>query len=294
MSFRLIDELQTKAIPVAQSCRVLGVSRSGFYEAKRRATAPVVCKASVHIRAAFVASHQSYGSRRMVTELSNRGITAGRFKVRRLMRQAGLKPVWKRKFIHTTDSKHDLPIAANVLGRQFNPVAPNKAYVSDITYVRTGAGWLYLAVVIDLFSRKVVGWAMAPSMPAKLVCDALHMALQQRRPDKGLVVHSDRGSQYASAQYQAMLASHGFTCSMSRKGNCWDNAVAERFFLNLKMERVWQRQYANHAEAKIDIAAYIVGFYNNERLHSVLGNLPPSVYERNMAAKKPIVVSEFT
>jgi putative transposase len=138
------------------------------------------------------------------------------------------------------------------------------AYVSDITYVRTGAGWLYLAVVIDLFSRKVVGWAMAPSMPAKLVCDALHMAVQQRRPSAGLIVHSDRGSQYASAQYQAQLVGHGFICSVSRKGNCWDNAVAERFFLNLKMERVWQCEYANHAEARIDIANYFVGFYNSE------------------------------
>jgi putative transposase len=222
MSFRLIDALQTKAIPVTQSCRVLDVSRSGFYEAKRRAGAAVVCQESVHVRAAFSASHQSYGSRRMVTELENRGLMMGRFKIRRLMRQAGLKPVWKRKFIHTTDSKHDLPIAPNVLARQFNPAAPNMAYVCDITYVRTGSGWLYLAVVIDLFSRKVVGWAMAPSMPATLVCDALHMAVQQRRPGTGLIVHSDRGSQYASAQYQALLASHGFICSISRKGNCWD------------------------------------------------------------------------
>ena len=283
-----------KAIPVAQSCRVLGVSRSGFYEARRRASAPAMCKATVHVRAAFAASHQSYGSRRLVTALSNRGVSVGRFKVRRLMRQAGLRPVWKRKFVHTTDSKHDLPIAPNILARQFNPAAVNIAYVSDITYIRTGAGWLYLAVVIDLFSRKVVGWAMAPSMPAKLVCDALHMALQQRRPAVGLVVHSDRGSQYASAQYQALLARKGFICSMSRKGNCWDNAVAERFFLNLKMERVWQRDYANHAEAEIDIANYIVAFYNSERLHSVLGNLPPSVYERKMAETKPIDVSEIT
>jgi transposase InsO family protein len=293
MSFRLIDELQMKAIPVAQSCRVLDVSRSGFYEARRRASTQDVCRISVHVRAAFAASQQSYGSRRVVAELANRGVSVGRFKVRRVMRQAGLKPVWKRKFTHTTDSKHDLPTAANVLARQFNPAAPNKAYVSDITYIRTGAGWLYLAVVIDLFSRKVIGWAMAPSMPAKLVCDALHMAIQQRRPGVGLLVHSDRGSQYASAQYQALLASQGFICSMSRKGNCWDNAVAERFFLNLKMERVWQREYTNHAEARIDIANYIVGFYNSERLHSVLGNLPPSVYERNMAAKKPIAVSEI-
>jgi transposase InsO family protein len=294
MSYRLIDDLQKKAIPVSQSCRVLGVSRSGFYEARRRAAEPVFCKTSVHLRAAFMASHQSYGSRRLVTALTNQGIQIGRYKVRSLMQQASLTPVWKRKFVHTTDSNHDLPIAANVLARQFNPVAPNVAYASDITYIRTGAGWLYLAIVLDLFSRKVVGWAMAPSMPATLVCDALRMAIQQRQPAAGLIVHSDRGSQYASAQYQALLAKHGFVCSMSRKGNCWDNAVAERFFLNLKMERVWQREYANHAEAKIDVAAYIVGFYNCERLHSVLGNLPPTVYERNMAAKKPIEVSEIT
>jgi hypothetical protein len=138
------------------------------------------------------------------------------------MRKAALKPVRKRKFVHTTDSKHDLPVAANVLNRQFNPSAPNLAYVSDITYIRTGAGWLYLATVLDLYARKVVGWAMAPSMPAKLVCDALNMAIQQRRPGPGLIVHSDRGSQYASELYQDLLTRHGFVCSMSRKGNCWD------------------------------------------------------------------------
>lgn len=228
------------------------------------------------------APDQSYGSRRVVAALASQGLQVGRYKVRRLMRQERLKPVWKRKFVPTTDSRHGLS------------VAPNVAYASDITYIRTGAGWLYLAVVLDLFSRKVVGWAMAPSMPASLVCDALRIAIQQRRPPPGLIVHSDRGSQYASDQYQALLAEHGFVCSMSRKGNCWDNAVTERFFLNLKMERVWQRNYANHAEAKCDIAAYIVEFYNTQRLHSVLGNLPPSVYERNMAAKEPIVVSEIT
>jgi len=154
MSYRLIDELQKKALSVAQCCRVLGVSRSGFYEARRRAAQPAVCKASVHVRAAFAASHQSYGSRRIVAALANDGLQIGRHKVRRLMRQAELKPVWKRKFIHTTDSKHALPVAANVLGRRFNPVAPNVAYASDITYIRTGAGWLYLAVVLDLFSRR--------------------------------------------------------------------------------------------------------------------------------------------
>ena len=259
MSYQLIHQLQEEAIPVQQSCRVLAVSRSAYYEARRRSAKPVVCKTSVHLKAAFMASHQSYGSRRMVTAMANQGIKIGRYKVRSLMRKAALKPVWKRKFVHTTDSKHDLPVAANVLNRQFNPPAPDIAYVTDITYIRTGAGWLYLAIVLDLFARKVVGWSMAPSMPAELVCNALNMAIQQRQPGPGLLVHSDRGSQYASELYQDLLDEHGFVCSMSRKGNCWDNAVAERFFLNLKMERVWQRQYANHAEAKADVTDYIVG-----------------------------------
>lgn len=294
MIYPLILQLQTEAIPVQQSCRVLAVSRSGYYEAQRRSAKPVICKANVHLKAAFLASQQSYGSRRLVTAMANAGLPIGRYKVRRLMRQAALKPVWKRTFVHTTDSKHDLPIAANVLNRQFNPAAPNLAYVTDITYIRTAAGWLYLAIVLDLYARKVVGWAMAPSMPAQLVCEALNMAVQQRRPAPGLIVHSDRGSQYASELYQDLLSQHGFVCSMSRRANCWDNAVAERFFLNLKMERVWQRQYANHAEAKADITDYIVGFYNCKRINSVLGNLSPAVYERKMAAREPIVVSEIT
>jgi transposase InsO family protein len=170
------------------------VSRSGFYEAKRRSVGPVLCKASVHVRAAFTASGQSYGSRRLVAALASKGVQIGRYKVRRLMRQASLKPVWKRKFVHTTDSKHDLPIAPNILARQFNPTVPNVAYVSDITYIRTVAGWLYLAVVLDLFSRRVVGWPMAPTMPAELVCAALRMAVQHRRPPAGLIVHSDRAA----------------------------------------------------------------------------------------------------
>jgi transposase InsO family protein len=157
--------------------------------------------------------------------------------------------------------------------------------------VRTDSGWLYLAAVLDLFSRKVVGWAAAPDMPARLVCDALNMALSQRRPPPGLIVHSDRGSQYASHDYRNLLQRHALVGSMSRKGNCWDNAVIERFWLNLKQERVWQRRYANHAEAQRDITDYIVGFYNSQRLHSTLGNLPPNAYERNQAVKQPISVS---
>lgn len=197
MIYQAVRHLQKEATPVNQSCRILGVSRSGCYEAQRRSAKPVLCKASVHLKAAFTASHQSYGSRRLVTAMKNQGIEIGRYKVRSLMRKAALKPVWKRKFIHTTDSKHGLPVADNVLNRQFNPVAPNKAYVSDITYIRTGTGWLYLAVVLDLYARRVVGWAMAPSMPAKLVCDALNMAIQQRRPASDLIVHSEiKGRQF--------------------------------------------------------------------------------------------------
>ena len=240
-----------------------------------------------------MASHQSYGSRRLVTAMANTGFQMGRHKVRRLILQAALKPVWKRKFVHTKYSKHGLPVAANVLNRQFNPAGLNLAYVSDITYSPTGAGWLYLATVLDRYARKVIGWAMAPDMPAKLVCDALSMAIGQRQPAPGLIVHSNRGS-HASALHQEMLTRHGFICSMSRKGNCWDNAVAERFFLNLKMERVWPRQYANHAEARANITDCIVGFYNCKRINSALVNLPPTVYERKMAAREPIVVSEIT
>ncbi len=201
-----------------------------------------------------MASHQSYGGRRLVAAMANKGFQIGCYKVRGLIRKAALKSVWKRKFVRTTDSKHDLPIAANVLNRRFNPTAPNLAYVSDITYIRTGAGWLYLATVLDLYARKVVGCAMAPNMPAKLVCNALNMAIQQRRPAPGLIVHSNRGSQYASELYQDLLTQHGLIFSMSRKGNYWNNAVTERFFLNLKMERVWQRQYANHADATLTTA----------------------------------------
>jgi putative transposase len=197
------------------------------------------------------------------------------------MKRHQLKAVWKRKFIHTTDSRHDLPIAENLLDRQFNPSGPDQAWVSDITYIRTRSGWLYLAVVLDLFARKVVGWAMAPNMPAELVCTALQMAIAQRHPPAGMIVHSDRGSQYASAAHRALLAEHGLLASMSRKGNCWDNAVMERFFLNLKMERVWRQDYANHGEAIIDIADYIVGFYNSRRRHSTLGFVAPNLYELN-------------
>ena len=295
MSFELVQQLQQKAVPVDQVCRVLEVSRSGYYAARRRSQiAPAVCADTLELKAAFAASGGAYGSRRLRTAVASRGIVMGRYRVRRLMRQHGLRSSWRRKFIHTTDSKHALPISANVLDRQFNPKGPNQAWVADITYIRTSSGWLYLAVVLDLYARKVVGWAMAPDMQAALVCQALQLAIVQRQPPPGLIVHTDRGSQYASAMHQALLTKHGLIGSMSRKGNCWDNAVMERFFLNLKMERVWQRDYANHAEATSDIADYIVNFYNSVRLHSKLGNLPPNAFEQKSAINLPIGVCEIT
>ena len=295
MSYQLIEDLQQKAVTVSQACRTLEVSRSGYYAAaKRRRTAPVMCAASVHLKAAFAASGRTYGSRRLRTALHMSGVTMGRHRVRSLMRANGLRSVWKRKFVHTTDSKHTMPVSANVLARQFEQPLPNQAWVSDITYIRTRSGWLYLAAVLDLYSRKIVGWAMAPEMPVTLVCTALQMAIVQRNPTAGLVVHSDRGTQYASVQHQGLLKKYGLVGSMSRKGNCWDNAVMERFFLNLKMERVWQKDYANHNEAMTDVADYIVGFYNSTRLHSKLGNLSPSAFERKSATQPPIDVSEIT
>ena len=301
MSYQLVEDLQKKACPpvaVSHACRLLAVSRSGYYAGaaahQRRLGTPAVCVASVHLKAAFSASHQAYGSRRLTAAMAERGLAMGRHRVRTLMRLNGLRPVWRRKFVHTTDSKHTMAVSSNVLNRQFAQALPNQAWVCDITYIRTRSGWLYLAAVLDLHSRKIVGWAMATAMPAALVCTALQMAIVQRNPAAGLIVHSDRGTQYASAEHQALLAKHGLVGSMSRKGNCWDNAVMERFFLNLKMERVWQKDYANHAEATNDIADYIVGFYNSVRLHSKLGNLSPNAFERESTSKKPIKLSEIT
>ena len=301
MSYQLVEDLQKKACPkvaVGQACRVLEVSRSGYYAnvavLKQRLAEPVLCAASVHLKAAFAASHKAYGSRRLRTAMAERGLAMGRHRVRTLMRTNNLRPVWRRKFVHTTDSKHGLAVSPNVLNRQFEQALPNQVWVADITYIRTRSGWLYLAAVLDLHSRKIVGWAMANAMPAALVCAALQMAIIQRNPALGLIVHSDRGTQYASGEHQTLLARHGLVGSMSRKGNCWDNAVMERFFLNLKMERVWQKDYANHAEATNDIADYIVGFYNSIRLHSKLGNLSPNAFERESTSKKTIKLSEIT
>lgn len=297
---RCVAQLRKEApsTSLTSLCALLGASRSGYYASRARLRRPAQpCAVTGALVQAFAASGRSYGSRRLCAQLRQNGHSVGRYRVRSLMRINGLQSSWRRRrFVTTTDSRHVRPVAENVLDRRFNPSQPNTAWVADITYVPTRAGWQYLATVMDLFSRRIVGWAMAQEMPAELVCTALRTAITQRKPPPGLVVHSDRGSQYASEVHQALLSEHGLHCSMSRKGNCWDNAVMERFFLSLKRERIWQRDYANHPEAKRDIADYIVNFYNSMRLHSTLGYQSPSAFERAAleAAKQPIEVSAGT
>ena len=202
------------------------------------------------------------------------------------MKLAGVAAKQKKKFKATTDSKHNLPIAANLLNRQFEVQEPDKVYVSDITYIWTREGWLYLAVILDLFSRQVVGWSLNNRMSKKLIMDALLMAIWRRRPVLGLIFHSDRGSQYCSHAFQKMLKTHGMVSSMSRKGNCWDNAVAESFFGSLKTERVFFSNYATREEARGDIIDYIEMFYNSNRRHSYLGYLSPKEFEELWILKK--------
>ena len=233
-------------------------------------------------------SNHSYGSRRIGKALNAQGYPVGRWKARSLMREAGVQVKHRKRYKVTTDSHHKQPVFENKLNRQFDVAAPNQIYVGDITYIWTREGWLYLAVVIDLFSRKVVGWSMSSRMKAKLVCDALRMAVWQRQPQPGLIVHSDRGSQYASKQYRQLLKIHGFIGSMSRVGNCWDNSVAESFFGSLKQERIHWRHYPTRHKAQQDVLQYISMFYNSQRLHSYLGYQSPNQYEAETEILKKI------
>jgi len=240
------------------------------------------------VREIAKASDYSYGSRRMKTALNALGFAIGRNKARRLMREANVQVRHRKKYKVTTNSNHQKPVFDNLLVRQFDVERPNQVYASDITYVWTQEGWLYLAVVIDLYSRKVVGWSMSSRMNAKIVCDALRMAIWQRRPKAGLIHHSDRGSQYASNAFRGLLKAHQFKGSMSRKGDCWDNAVVESFFGSLKQERVQWRYYQSRYEAQQDILNYISMFYNNYRLHSYLGYKSPNQYEKEMLELKMV------
>mgnify|MGYP000851657721 FL=1 len=285
MILPIVSQLN-KAHRQGSICRALGISRSGLHYAQRHRDRPACdLRTETLFKAVFAENQQTYGSRRMRRVLTARGLRLGRYKVRKLLKKFDLKACWKRKCVHTTDSKHGLPVAENLLNRAFTPQDLNQAWTSDITYIRTRTGWLYLAMVMDLCSRRIIGWAMAPHMRTELVCEALTMAQGQRNPAAGVLLHSDRGSQYASDAYQALLAQHGIVCSMSRKGNCWDNAPMERFFLSLKMERVWRRDYANQEEARRDVADYLMTFYNQKRLNSALGYMSPAEFERQHRLK---------
>ena len=276
-------EAEKALYPVSLMCRCLRVSRSGYYAWRvrpRSLRARRDDELKVVVRDAHETSRGTYGSPRVHAELQANGVAVGRHRVARLMREEGLKGRNPRRFRRTTDSEHDLALADNILERDFTVEGPNRAWVTDITYVRTWEGWLYLAVVLDLFSRRVVGWATADHMRVELVLEALKMAEERRLPSGEWVHHSDRGVQYASLEYRDALTRLGATCSMSRKGNCWDNAVAESFFSTLKTELLYQRPWPTRREADSAIAEYIEIFYNNQRGHSTLGYLSPADFER--------------
>jgi putative transposase len=228
-------------------------------------------------------SRNSYGSRQIAKNLQAKGYKVGRYQARTLMRKAGVVCKQRRRYRVTTMSNHSRPIAINILNRQFSISKPNRVWVADITYLWTHEGWLYIAAVLDLFSRRVVGWAMANHMREDLIAKALQMAVSKRKPEHGLIHHSDRGSQYASHEYQQKLKRMGIVVSMSRKGNCWDNAVMERFFGSLKSERTDKMKYFTRSEAMADVVDYIEMFYNSQRLHSTLGYVTPLQYEQNAA-----------
>jgi transposase InsO family protein len=276
-------EAEKAVFPITQSCAVLGVSRAGFYAWRGRSLgerAAADQRLAVEVAAIHTESQRRYGSPRVHRELRARGQHVGRKRVARLMRRQGLRARVPRRFRTTTDSRHTLPIAPNILARRFEAAAPNRVWVTDITYLWTLEGWLYLVVILDLFSRRVVGWAMSERLTRHLALDALTMALTHRQPAHGLVHHSDRGSQYASHEYRRLLAAHGIVCSMSRRGDCWDNAVAESFFSTLKLELVYESAWRTRAEARAAVFDYVEVFYNGTRLHSSLDYLSPVAFER--------------
>ncbi len=271
-------------------CRVLGVSRAGFYAALKRAPSArqqADEQLQGQIISLFEHSRQRYGSPRIHAELRARGIRCGQKRVARLMRQAQVRAYRPRRHRpRTTDSAHSHPIAPNHLERHFaveQIAGRNRVWVADITYLPTAQGWLYLAVVLDLASRLVVGWAMKPTLERSLTIDALQMAVGQRHPQPGLLHHSDRGSQYASQDYQALLEAHGMTCSMSRRANCWDNAVAESFFASLECELILRSHWQTHAQARLAVFEFIEVWYNRQRRHSSLSYMTPVEFDDRLA-----------
>jgi putative transposase len=279
VKFRCVDA--EKAYPVEMMCRLLGVSRAGYYAWRHRRPSRRVERdqaLSARIRSVFTESRRTYGSPRVTAELRASGEQVARKRVARLMRMEGLVARRRRRYVRTTDSRHDAPVPSNALDRRFS--TETNAWVADITYLSTFEGWVYLAVVLDLRTRAVVGWSMTQALDEGLALKALRMALDRHKAPQ--LHHSDRGAQYASLEYETLLAAHGFRRSMSRPGNCWDNAVAESFFSTLKTECTRGRRFVTRQAAKSTVFGYIEGFYNSRRRHSSLGYRSPAEYEREV------------
>lgn len=291
MKYSFITQHKNTA-SISLQCQVLGVNRSGYYHYRaNRANKPVdVVHQKMLERVKDIAKHSrdSYGARRMKKALTVLGYPVTRDKARKLMREAGVQVYHRKKFKVTTDSNHKHPVFPHLVHRQFAVPQPNQVYASDVTYIWTQEGWVYLAVVMDLCSRKIVGWSMSSRMKAQLVCDALTMAIWQRRPQAGLIHHSDRGAQYASKAFRRLLKAHRVQGSMSRRGNCWDNAVVESFFGSLKQERVQWCNYQTRYEAQQDVLNYIAMFYNRSRLHSYLNYISPNDFESQLVSMKHV------
>ena len=268
---------------ICKMAEVLETSRTGYYAWLKRGSQS--CRqqrdheALAHIRAAFVETRETYGPRRLSKHLHQKGHNIGRVRVERLMRENHMVSKTVKKFKATTNSNHDYPVAPNLLNRDFKVAHPNTVWASDITYVATGEGWLYLAAVMDLCTGKVVGWAMGARMTADLVCDALKQAVLRQEPSRAVVCHSDRGVQYACKDYRRLIKNFGFVQSMSRKGNCWDNAPMESFFGTLKTELIYHEDYQTRRQARVSIFEYVEAFYNRVRLQEKLGFLSPESYE---------------
>jgi putative transposase len=276
-------EAKKAEYPVSALCRVLEVERSGFYAWCSREESDHAVddrRLAVEVRAAFEESKRRYGSPRVFRVLTRKGVKVGRHRVARLMREQQLRARRRRRFVATTDSKHAMPTPPNLLKREFETKKPDRVWAGDVTYLPTGEGWLFLAVLLDLYSRRVVGWALSEHNDEALTLSALEMALDQRRPPSGLIHHSDRGTTYASGEYRDVLAQHRIVCSMSRKGDCWDNAVVESFFSTLDIECAHERPFLTRNTARREVSDYILSFYNPTRLHSYLGYRSPMEFER--------------
>jgi transposase InsO family protein len=285
-------EAKKALYPIRLLCRILQVVPSGFYAWRTRSESKHQQRdreLAVRIAAIHYEHKKRYGSPQIHGQMKKQGEAVSKKRVARIMREQGLSAKPPKRFRRTTDSSHNLPVAKNLLGRNFEAEEPDKVWVTDITYVRTWEGWLYLAVVLDLFSRRAVGWAIADHMQTELVLDALRMAIRQRRPRPGLIHHSDRGSQYASQAYQDEIAAHGMVCSMSRKGDCWDNAVAESFFATFKGDLIDRDVWPTKRRTMLAITEYIACYYNAKRGHSTLGYMSPMEYE--MAARRESVAA---